>query len=439
MFRSWRNPGVAVVALVALALLGTTRGARAADSPGQSRTGIPTSPVAGPHTAPRRFQPTVNLVKLDSCDPAVLAKPPRTPKNIVEAAEWDQARADLERYHAILEAYAGGDAASSVDSVLALSRDTLTLYRDRLTRVLLSINKRGIDLHAPWDAQRYTLAVMLHTDAALRLGGDSYTYGNDAYDQFQVAADLLQLGVRCAPDRFTSLAPRWYVALSRLLRDHNALRAAEALLELGRKRLDNEPAVFYESGLLAESIATIYALSQPEPRHSWAGGDSRVVRRIDERRRAWLDDAATWLGRAAALEPGNDEVALHLGRVRALRFDDVEALSTLGAVLDRTQSNDLAYLAAIFIGAVHDRQGRLDDAAAAYRASLERVPGGHAGQVGLVEVLRRSGRLDEARGQLRALVTKPSEEMQEPLWWYILEPPGMADRRLVAMRAEVRQ
>ena len=55
----------------------------------------------------------------------------------------------------------------------------------------------------PWDARRYALAVMLHTDAGLHLAGD--TYGRETNDQSQVAADLLQPGARCAPDRFRAL------------------------------------------------------------------------------------------------------------------------------------------------------------------------------------------------------------------------------------------
>lgn len=139
------------------------------------------------------------------------------------------------------------------------------------------------------------------------------------------------------------------------------------------------------------------------------------------------------------LEPGNDEVSLHLGRVRALGFADDEALSILRGVSERTQSSGRAYLAALFIAAVHDRQDRLEDAAASYRVATARVPGGHAARVGLADVLRRSGKLDEARDVLRALVTERPEAKQDPLWWYILEPPGKADERLAALRAEVRR
>ena len=428
-----------------MTVVGITGAAFTPGQSGQSQVQTPRPPavfpgsrVAEPAPKSRKLEAAVRLVKLNSCDPAVLAKLPRQAMDMEEAAEQGRERAGMERYHAMLAAYAEGDAASSVEGVLALSQQRLARDWSGLTRALFTINTRGIDPHAPWDARRYALAVMLHTDAALRAAGN--TYGDEAFVQLQVAADLLQLGVNCAPDRFRSLAPRWYVALSRLLRDRTVLGAAEAILELGRTRLENEPAIFGESGQLAESIATIYALSQMDSGKSWtAGADRRVLGRVVDRRQAWLADAATWLGRASELEPGNDDTLLHLGRVRALRFDETEALTTLAGVLERTPSDDTAYLAGIFIGAVHDRRDRLDDAAAAYRAALERVPGGHAGRVGLADVLLRSGRVDEARQLLLALVTEGSERAREPLWWYILEPPGIADARVEALRAEARR
>ena len=434
------------LALVGLGIIGTALVTFAGGPAGQSQMGtgrtaigIPQDhPAADRTPASRGLQSAVRLVQLDSCDPAVLARPPRKPVDMKEAAEQARTRAEMEHYQELLTAYAEGDSAASIDAVIALSRQRLARDRTGLTSALASINKRGLDPLVPWDARRYASAVMLHTDAGLRLAGD--TYGRETYDQFQVAADLLQLGVTCAPDRFRALAPRWYVALSRVLRDRTAMRAAEALLEIGRTRLEGDPAILLESGLLAESIATIFALSQIDSRSSWvAGGDGGVVRRVADRRQAWLNDALAWLKRASELEPGNDDVLLHLGRVRALRFEDAEALSTLRVVLERTSSDETAYLAGIFIGAVHDRQDRLGDAIAAYRAAVEKLPGGHAGRVGLADVLRRSDRMDEARQLLLALVTGRSEKVQEPLWWYILEPPGMADDRLAALRTEVRR
>jgi tetratricopeptide (TPR) repeat protein len=387
-------------------------------------------PLKDATSSPRAFQTAVKLVKLDSCDPAILAKPQMAPMDSKDAAARSRARADMDRYHDVLAAYAAGDLAGAIAQLAAFDRE-------RFERTLGSVNRRGVDRHAPWDGRRYAQAVMLHTDAGLHLAGG--TYGGEIYDQLQMAADLLHLGAKCAPENVRPLAPRWYVGLSRFFRDRTVLHLSEALLELGRKRLEADPAILGESGLLAESMATIYALSPTGAAPTWTGGDAQVVRRIAERREAWLGDAVKWFGQASDLEPGNDEALLHLGRARALRSEDAGALRTLGTVLERTPSDGLAYLAGIFTGAVHDRKGRLDEAAAAYRAALARHPYGHAGRIGLAETLRQSGRVDEARDLLRALAAEPADRVREPFWWYLLEPPGAADARLAALRAEVRR
>ena len=201
--------GAAVAILLALIVPGITRGPHSAAA-GQARTGIPRVPEPMAVVSAPQFKTAVTLVKLDSCDPAVLAKATQARVGMAETAEQNRTRAAMEQYSGLLTAYAEGDAARSVDSLLELSRP----LRDR---ALMAINKRGADLHGLWDAGRYALAVMLHTDAGLQVASD--TYGADTYDQFQVAADVLQLGVGCAPEQMRSFAQRWYVALSRLLRD----------------------------------------------------------------------------------------------------------------------------------------------------------------------------------------------------------------------------
>lgn len=424
--RPTRAMALAAVAVVVIGIEAQPGAAQTSQTPGTYRR----DPLADLASRPGRLDADVKLVKLDSCDPGVLSKPQLAPVNHEEAAKRSRAKAEMDGYHAAIDAYAAGNADGAFERMGAFDQE-------RLARTLMAINKRGIDLQTPWDGRRYLLAVMLHSDAALRLAGD--TYGQNMYDQFQAAADLLQLGVRCAPDRVRPFVSRWYVGLSRYLRDRAVLRAAGDLLELGRKRLGDNPPLLLESGVLAESVATLYALSWTDTRQSWGSGEGAVVRRVVESRRAWLGDAGRWLSRAAALDPGNDLALLHLGRVRALQFDDAEALKALGAVVERTRSDEAAYLAALFSGAVHDRQDRLDEAAASYGLALDRIPGGHAARVGLAEVRRRAGRADEARDGLRTLVTAMSDAVREPLWWYILEPPGTADARLDGLRAEARR
>lgn len=381
------------------------------------------SPFRDAAPGPPKLDAKIRYVKLDSCAIPNITRPRPGGLSDEEAGASD----DLERYHAMLVAYREGNVAGSV-------RPMLEMGVQRLTRALSFVNRRGIDPHAPWEPRLYGLAAMLHTDAAL-LAADGSVEG-DPYTQFQIAADLLALGATCAPDSIRPLVPRWYVTLSRYLRDRNAFAVSAVLLDLARARLKDDASVFTESGLLAESLATIHALSMPTDA-SWRSGDARtIVGLATSRRRAWLANAVTWFGQAAELDPDNGENLLHLGRVRALRLEDDRALRSLNASLDKASSTERAYLAAIFIAAVHDRQGRLDEAASFYRTALERFPGSHSARIGLADVLRRSGRLDESRALVRALASDAGGAT-DPLWWYLLEPPGAAEARLAALRTEV--
>jgi len=341
----------------------------------------------------------------------------------------DRAEADIVRYQAMLTAYAAGDDTRGLDALLQWDRN-------RLESALGFANSTK-DPFAPWDQRRYGLAVMLHTDAALRISENVET--KDAFAQVDTAAKLLQMGTRLEPDLLRPLAQRWYFTLSRYLRDRNAPYAAGQLLAGGRERLRDDPVVLYESGTLAESLATDYALADRAVlRPSYAGRDVGFSATF-ERRTGHLNDAAKWLRSAAALDPGNDLPRLHLGRVHALRLDDDDALRVLGDVLDKVKDDATASLAAVFIGGVRERQLRLDDAASAYRTAIARFPTGHAAYIGLSEVLQRSGKGDESREVLRTLLDPGVGPTREPRWWYQFEPNGVADERLAALRAEVRR
>ena len=114
---------------------------------------------------------------------------------------------------------------------------------------------------------------------------------------------------------------------------------------------------------------------------------------------------------------------MHLGRVQALREEDDEAVLLLDRVLGASDDDATAYLAAVFMGGLRERQGRLDDAAAAYRAAMARFPVGHSAYVGLSEVLQRAGKVDEAREVLRNLLSESIGPTREPLWWYHVRAP----------------
>jgi hypothetical protein len=341
----------------------------------------------------------------------------------------ERSRRDLVHYHKMIDAYAAGDEAASVGLMLEWSHEQL----DRAVSLIDS----GQDAYAPWPARRFGLAAMLHTDAALRLS--HYLATNDSRHHVEIAARVWALGARLHRAAVQPVAQRWYLAVSRCLRDRNALYGAEQLLEIGRDRMPGDPVILNESGTLAEAFGTTFALADTAVLRVSARGMDLDLHATSKRRVASLASAAQWLGDAAALDPGNDLLHVHLGRVQALRFQDEEATRILGSVLATTRDDATAYLAGVFIAAVRERQNRLPDAAAAYRAALERFPRGHAARIGLSHVLQQDGKGDAAREALANLLGEAEGATREPLWWYTFEPAGVADSRLDALRQEVRR
>ena len=111
----------------------------------------------------------------------------------------------------------------------------------------------------------------------------------------------------------------------------------------------------------------------------------------------------------------------------------------LRGVLDSTTDNATAYLAAMFTGAVNERDGRLEEAASAYQMAIDRFPRGHAAYVALSAVFQRVGRGEESRAILRRVLMDAPDARREPWMSYFVEPPDVARERLEVLRAEGRQ
>ena len=342
--------------------------------------------------------------------------------------------AELKRYHSFINAYRSGDD-TAVDEILAWDAE-------RLPKIVAAAGS-SLDVFKPWDEARVKAATMLHTDAAFRL--IERDEKRSSY-HLELAARLVALGGR----DLHAFARRWYTAVSRLLRDRVQLFVAEGLLERGRESLPGDAAILYESGVLQEQIATyaafitIVATELPVSRGHGIGmqgmssaSASGTNRSLGEQRKA-LDSAARFFRQALEADSSSELTALHLARVQMLRGNDDDAaqpLQRLAASVDA----DTAYLATMFLGAMHQRRGRHDDAAAKYRSAIDKNPGAQSAYVALSEVQQKLGRGDEARSTLLALLERPATERTEPWWWYLVEPVGEARARVDAIRVEVRK
>lgn len=341
----------------------------------------------------------------------------------------DQRLEDPGRYEAMLDAYLAGDTARCVDLLADPEWDAT-----RLRALVHHVDYGG---GTNWPVNRWGAAALMHVDVALRLSPDLDS--DQALLHVEVASSLVRLGIRERGDAVRNLAARLYVALARLLQDNNAPFSAESILRTARERIPDGASILYASGMLAELLATDYALAGATTFNSASRGQVFQLDHVLARRNGNLNDAAGWLRQASTLDPGNDLLRVHLGRVLALRRDDDNAYCVLNDVLQTTKDEATAYLAAIFIGGLRERQVKLEDAAAAYRAAIARFPLGHAAYIGLSEVLQRTGKGDQSREVLHNLLSESLGPSREPLWWYQFDPPGVAEGRLDALRKEVRQ
>jgi predicted Zn-dependent protease len=155
--------------------------------------------------------------------------------------------------------------------------------------------------------------------------------------------------------------------------------------------------------------------------------------------RRFLDNAAKWLAASIKADPSIALAPLHLGRVLMLLDQDQRALKLLQGISASPTDTPTGYLADLFIGALHERRNRFDQAERAYRQALARVPGNQSAYLALSRVLQRSGRGDESREILNIVLLEPKRTTLEPWWWYLSAPPAQVRARITALRAVARK
>jgi tetratricopeptide (TPR) repeat protein len=333
---------------------------------------------------------------------------------------------DLGHYQSLVLAYAGGEDQAIVG--------ILDWNRRWLDEALRFLNKAS-DPWQPWPLSRIAAATMLHTDAARRLLEADKTADADIH--LDLASRLLQRTVETPELRH--FAGLWYVAMSRYLRRNLELSLAERLLESGRDRLPGDARVLRESGVLQELLAGRPSLSTlPEVSGSTRETAAAVAGMVS-RRTSHLGVAETLLKSSLRADPSDAETRLHLGRVLMLQDNEAQAVAMFSALRSDSADPDVAYLAHLFAGGAHEREGRLELAAAAYREAVAMVPAAQAAYIALSHVLQRSGRTDEARAINARLLAEPRKPRYDPMWTYFFVAVEAVHDRLAELRLEARR
>jgi tetratricopeptide (TPR) repeat protein len=287
---------------------------------------------------------------------------------------------------------------------------------------------------------------MIHTDAALELMERTET--ENALQHLDVASQLLKKAGQDVRDQ----VGRWHQAVVRHMRSRNWLPAAEQFLASGRERWQHDSIVLYESGTLQEllagdtSLPTVVNVSDRSmgstvrmaPAPATGPLTAAMLDDVKRHRLSRLQRAAGWLEESLKGDPSNVQAALPLGRVQTLRNRHANALELLPAA-SRHSDPAVAYLGLLFTAALHERQGRTDDALQAYGGAIEGYQLNQAAHIGMSALLQRTGRGDQSRALLRLVVDAVPSSRRDPWWSYLQEPSEVALARLDALRREARQ
>ena len=338
--------------------------------------------------------------------------------------EEDTAKHDLQRFHGLVEAYRKGQS-EPVAEILAMPAR-------RLVRMMASAATER-DKAFPWHPSWFKAAAMLHTDAGIdRLGLD----GERTFLHLEAASRVL---AKAGPE-LHEFARTWYVGVARLLRDKDDVVAALQVLEIGRKALPRDAVILYESGVVEEWLASVTNVSEL----TTSSGTQRLhaahaVTLLRTHRAAGLSAAAEYLGQSMRLDGTSVSARLHFGRVLTLRNSEADGLTHLAA-LAAGEDAAAAYLARLFIGAVHERRGRLEPAIDSYREALAAYGAVQGGTIALSQALQRAGRITESRDMLAAFVATPAASRSSDPWWtYFFERRDVVEAGITALRAESRQ
>ena len=261
-----------------------------------------------------------------------------------------------------------------------------------------------------WTWEELRGAVMLHSEVALRALKSKDARAADFH--LQAAQRLLDRTVRLSRAQ-EDFAWRWYMVIP-----HTIKQFGDADLA---KQFENYASAKFSQNRARQAFLRGLSLEYRGSREARiaAPGESMAAS-ASKLRGDWLAAAALFT-EALREDPSLYAAALHLGRLRMLQGQRLEAATRFRAAL--ADSNPaVAYLAALFLGSLEEREGRFEAAEALYRSAVARLPYGQSAWLALAELLSRTGREREAREALATLVLRPGAPLTEPMWAY--GPPG---------------
>jgi tetratricopeptide (TPR) repeat protein len=206
--------------------------------------------------------------------------------------------------------------------------------------------------------------------------------------------------------------------------------------ETGLKTAPRDATLFLALGLAAETIGvTGYAESAPFATYDTRGRVQYLSMKsdpIDKTRQ--MNVAREAFEKALAIEPGQAEARLRLGRVlwRLGRVREAQEPLRQAAF---AKEESIQYLARLFLGQCLEDAQNLDGAINEYKSALSLRPDTQIGAVALAHALFLRGDVDRAREILEPeLAFSGRRKTLDPYWIYLIGTPEAAAALLDALR-----
>jgi tetratricopeptide (TPR) repeat protein len=290
-------------------------------------------------------------------------------------------------YVSVLDMYAR-DARPAVDAITSPGIPTSAI--EDAVAACLPKNVPSVGDVSPCQGRRRALAILLHTEAAIRL--DTIDDGLSFFH--------LQQALRILPfvNEDPGFVVGWYHFGVMFVASRGDVRSASRLAEEVALRHREHAVPHYLRGLVKE-VSTLFEFDD-------------LHGPLAERR---LDLAVRDYERALAIDATLVDARLRWGRIRGLRGrrEGDEALSAVAASAPNPATR---YLAQLFLGANAQRRDDLDSALRYYEAARSIAPGAQTACVAVSLVERLRAQADRANTIARACFETGSND--DPWWIY---------------------
>jgi tetratricopeptide (TPR) repeat protein len=154
-------------------------------------------------------------------------------------------------------------------------------------------------------------------------------------------------------------------------------------------------------------------------------------------RRMHFEEARKAFEQVLAADSTRDEARLHLASTHFSLDRAAAARRILEELLDRNPRQEVAYLAHLFLGRVHEAERRPDAAKEEYALAFALDPAGQSAAIALSHALLMSGEADEARTVVESALQRARVRTQPDLLWvYSLGPSSLHAGMFEQLREE---